>query len=28
MYPQKENFSKELSDYSSKNNCIIYYPWS
>ena len=27
MYPQKENFSKELSDYSSKNNCIIYYPW-
>ena len=28
MYPQKENFSKEISDYSSKNNCIIYYPWS
>ena len=28
MYPQKENFSKELSDYSSKNNCIIYYPWN
>ena len=28
MYPQRENFSKELSDYSSKNNCIIYYPWS
>ena len=28
MYPQKENFSKELSDYSFKNNCIIYYPWS
>lgn len=27
MYPQKENFSKEISDYSSKNNCIIYYPW-
>jgi len=28
MYPQKENFSKEISDYSSKNNCFIYYPWS
>jgi UDPglucose 6-dehydrogenase len=28
MYPQKENFTKELTDYSSKNNCIIYYPWS
>ena len=28
MYPQKENFSKKLSDYSTKNNCIIYYPWS
>ena len=28
MYPQKDEFSIKLSDFCSKNNCVIYYPWS
>ena len=28
MYPQKDEFSSRLSDYCSKNDCVIYYPWS
>ena len=28
MYPQKDEFSIKLSDYCSKNDCVIYYPWS
>tara|TARA_S200000501_G_scaffold361128_1_gene388990 strand:- start:445 stop:1644 length:1200 start_codon:yes stop_codon:yes gene_type:complete len=28
MYPQKEEFSNKLNEFSSKNNCVIYYPWS
>ena len=28
MYPQKEEFSSELTEFCSKNNCVIYYPWS
>ena len=28
MYPQKDEFSSELSDFCSQNNSVIYYPWS
>lgn len=28
MYPQKDDFTSELSKFCSKNNCVIYYPWS
>ena len=28
MYPQKEEFGNNLSEFCSKNNCVIYYPWS
>ena len=28
MYPQKEEFSSELTEFCFKNNCVIYYPWS
>ena len=28
MYPQKDEFSSKLSDFCSKNDCVIYYPWS
>jgi len=28
MYPQKDDFNSELNEFCSKNNCIIYYPWS
>ena len=28
MYPQKDEFSSELNKFCSKNNCLIYYPWS
>ena len=28
MYPQKEDFIRELNKFCSKNNCVIYYPWS
>ena len=28
MYPQKNEFSSELNKFCSKNNCVIYYPWS
>ena len=28
MYPQKDDFYSELNEFCSKNNCIIYYPWS
>ena len=28
MYPQKDDFNSELNEFCSKNNCVIYYPWS
>ena len=28
MYPQKDDFISELNKFCSKNNCVIYYPWS
>src|SRR5210317_71060 len=28
MYPQKDDFTSELSKFCSENNCVIYYPWS
>ena len=28
MYPQKDDFISKLSKFCSKNNCVIYYPWS
>ena len=28
MYPQKEQFNTHLSEFASKNKCIIYYPWN
>ena len=28
MYPQKDDFTSELNKFCSKNNCVIYYPWS
>jgi len=28
MYPQKDDFNIELNEFCSKNNCVIYYPWS
>ena len=28
MYPLKDDINSKLSDYASKNECIIYYPWS
>ena len=28
MYPQKNDFISELNKFCSKNNCVIYYPWS
>jgi len=28
MYPLKDNMNAKLVDYASKNECIIYYPWS
>ena len=28
MYPQKDEFSSKLSDFCSKNDWVIYYPWS
>ena len=27
MYPLNDDLDKELSDYSSQNDCIIFYPW-
>ena len=27
MYPLKDDLDKELLDYSSQNDCIIFYPW-
>jgi len=27
MYPLNNNLDKKLSDYSSQNSCIIFYPW-
>ena len=28
MYPQKDDFISKLNKFCSKNNCVIYYPWS
>ena len=28
MYPQKDDFISKLNNFCSKNNCVIYYPWS
>ena len=28
MYPLKDDMNSKLVDYASKNECIIYYPWS
>ena len=28
MYPQKDDFITKLNKFCSKNNCVIYYPWS
>ena len=28
MYPLKEELNMNISNYSSNNECIIYYPWS
>ena len=28
MYPQKDDFNIELNEFCSKNNCVVYYPWS
>ncbi len=28
MYPLKDDMNAKLVDYASKNECIIYYPWS
>ena len=28
MYPQKDDFNSELNEFCTKNNCVIYYPWS
>ena len=28
MYPLNNNLDKKLSDYSSQNSCIIFYPWN
>jgi UDPglucose 6-dehydrogenase len=28
MYPQKDDFISKLNKLCSKNNCVIYYPWS
>ena len=28
MYPLKSDLDKKISDYSSQNSCIIFYPWS
>ena len=28
MYPQKDDFISELNKFCTKNNCVIYYPWS
>ena len=28
MYPQKDDFISKLNKVCSKNNCVIYYPWS
>ena len=27
MYPLNDDLDKELLDYSSQNDCIIFYPW-
>ena len=28
MYPQEDDFISKLNNFCSKNNCVIYYPWS